>query len=63
MFKGSVGRTDLPGGNPSELMESIKKKILPLPDNTAIYSGHGPKTILGDEKKKNPFITGKVNLM
>ena len=63
VFKGSVGRTDLPGGNPNELMESIKQKILPLPDNTTIYSGHGPKTILGDEKKKNPFITGKVNLM
>ena len=44
-------------------MESIKQKILPLPDNTTIYSGHGPNTILGDEKKKNPFITGKVNLM
>ena len=63
LFNGSIGRTDLPGGNPNELMESIKQKILPLPDNTTIYSGHGPKTILGDEKKKNPFITGKVNLM
>ena len=63
IFKGSVGRTDLPGGNPNELMKSIRQKILPLPDNTIIYPGHGPKTILKDEKKNNPFITGKVNLM
>ena len=63
IFKGSVGRTDLPGGNPNELMKSIEQKILPLPDNTIIYSGHGPETILGDEKKNNPFITGKVKLM
>ena len=63
IFKGSVGRTDLPGGNPNELMDSIKQKILPLPDSTTIYSGHGPETILGYEKKNNPFIIGKVNLM
>ncbi|SVB68223.1 uncharacterized protein METZ01_LOCUS221077 [marine metagenome] len=63
IFKGSVGRTDLPGGNPRELMKSIKEKILPLPDNTIIYPGHGPETILGEEKKSNPFITGKVNLI
>jgi len=63
IFKGSVGRTDLPGGNPNELMNSIKQKILPLPDSTTIYSGHGPETILGYEKKNNPFIIGKVNLM
>ena len=63
IFKGSVGRTDLPGGNTNELMDSIKQKILPLPDSTIIYPGHGPETILGDEKKNNPFITGRVNLM
>ena len=63
IFKGSVGRTDLPGGNPRELMKSIQEKILPLPDNTIIYPGHGPETILGEEKKSNPFITGKVNLI
>ena len=44
-------------------MQSIKQKILPLPDETVIYSGHGPETILGYERKNNPFITGKVNLM
>ena len=63
IFKGSVGRTDLPGGNSNELMESIKEKILPLPNNTKIYPGHGPVTFLEDEKKNNPFITGRVNLM
>jgi len=63
IFKGSVGRTDLPGGNPNELMKSIKEKILPLPNNTIIYPGHGPETFLEDEKKNNPFITGRVNLM
>ena len=63
IFKGSVGRTDLPGGNPRQLMVSIKDKILPLPDNTIIYSGHGPETILEEEKRNNPFITGKVNII
>ena len=63
IFKGSVGRTDLPGGNPLELMESIKEKILPLPENTIIYPGHGTKTTLKEEKENNPFITGKVNII
>ena len=63
IFKGSVGRTDLPGGNPRQLMDSIKDKILPLPGNTIIYPGHGPKTILDEEKRTNPFITGKVNII
>ena len=63
IFKGSVGRTDLPGGNPNELMNSIRQKILPLPDSTTIYPGHGPETTLGHERENNPFITGKVNLM
>jgi len=63
IFKGSVGRTDLPGGNPRQLMDSIKDKILHLPDNTIIYPGHGPETILEEEKRNNPFITGKVNII
>ena len=44
-------------------MKSIKEKILPLPDDTKIYPGHGPETILKEEKKNNPFITGKVNII
>ncbi len=63
VFKGSVGRTDLPGGNAEQLMESINNKILPLPDDTIIYSGHGPKTKLGIEKIENPYINGKLRLV
>ena len=51
IFKGSVGRTDLPGGNYEILINSIKQEIIILPDNTKIYSGHGPSTILENEKK------------
>ena len=63
IFQGAVGRTDLPGGNAKELMESIKAKILPLPDETVIYPGHGPKTILGEERKHNPYINGTLRLV
>ena len=63
IFKGSVGRTDLPGGSSAELMNSIRNKILPLPDNTKIFPGHGPETILEFERRYNPFITGKVNTL
>ncbi|MCW5829120.1 MAG: MBL fold metallo-hydrolase [Deltaproteobacteria bacterium] len=56
IFQGSVGRTDLPGGNYDTLIESIRTKILPLPDDTLIYSGHGPVTTLGHERRRNPFI-------
>ena len=63
VFKGSVGRTDLPGGNSEQLMKSINDKILPLPDDTTIYSGHGPITNLGTEKNENPYINGRVRLI
>ena len=63
VFKGSVGRTDLPGGNSEQLMKSINDKILPLPDDTTIYSGHGPITNLGTEKNENPYINGRVRLL
>ena len=63
IFQGAVGRTDLPGGNAEELMESIKTKILPLPDDTIIYPGHGPKTTLGEERKHNPYINGRLRLV
>tara|TARA_B100001113_G_scaffold343080_1_gene329999 strand:+ start:258 stop:896 length:639 start_codon:yes stop_codon:yes gene_type:complete len=56
IFKGSVGRTDLPGGNYETLINSIKTEIILLPENTKIYSGHGPSTILGNEKKNNPYM-------
>lgn len=56
IFQGSIGRTDLPGGNYDTIIRSIQTKILPLPDDTLIYSGHGPVTSLGHERKRNPFI-------
>ena len=56
IFKGSIGRTDLPGGDYKVLLESINKEIIRLPNETQIYSGHGPSTVLSEEKKHNPFI-------
>jgi hydroxyacylglutathione hydrolase len=56
LFNMGIGRTDLPGGDFHTLMESIKTKILTLPDETVVYSGHGPQTTVGREKGGNPFI-------
>ncbi|MDR3286669.1 MAG: MBL fold metallo-hydrolase [Prevotellaceae bacterium] len=56
LFAGSIGRTDLPGGDYDVLMNSIKKLML-LPDDTNVFCGHGPKTTIGCEKSTNPFIT------
>ena len=58
LFAGSIGRTDLPGGSTEQLMDSLFKKILPLGDDVTVYSGHGPTTTIGEEKKTNPFLTG-----
>jgi hydroxyacylglutathione hydrolase len=55
IFQESIGRTDLPGGSHNQLIESIKTKILTLPDNTLIYPGHGPETSVSREKRSNPF--------
>jgi glyoxylase-like metal-dependent hydrolase (beta-lactamase superfamily II) len=56
IFKDGVGRTDLPGANPLDLIKSIREQIFPLPDSLAIYSGHGPATTWGREKEHNPYI-------
>ncbi|MDR3745890.1 MAG: MBL fold metallo-hydrolase [Acidobacteriaceae bacterium] len=56
LFAGSVGRTDLPGGNGAALIRSIHNKLLPLPDSTVVIAGHGPKTTIGEERKTNPFL-------
>jgi hydroxyacylglutathione hydrolase len=56
IFNGSIGRTDLPGGNYQTLMDSIHQKILVLPSETVIYSGHGPETTIQEEIKHNPFL-------
>jgi hydroxyacylglutathione hydrolase len=56
LFCGSVGRTDLPGGDWDELMESIRSRLLCLPDQTPLLPGHGPRTTVGDERRDNPFL-------
>ena len=56
LFAGSVGRTDLFGGNMEVLMRSIGERLLTLPDETRVYSGHGPQTTIGNERAHNPFL-------
>lgn len=56
LFKMGIGRTDLPGGDYQTLMESIRNKLLTLPDETIVYSGHGPPTTIGAERSNNPFL-------
>ena len=58
IFAGSVGRTDLPGGDWNTLEKSIKEQIFTLPDETRLLSGHGPETTVGEEKRSNPFVSG-----
>ena len=58
LFAGSVGRVDLPGGSMEVLMRSIEERLLPLPDDTRVLSGHGPETTIGRERMTNPFLRG-----
>jgi glyoxylase-like metal-dependent hydrolase (beta-lactamase superfamily II) len=62
LFAGSIGRTDLPGGDTETLLSSIRGKLLTLPDETVVYPGHGPPTTIGRERRTNPFLTGAVRL-
>jgi len=55
LFAGSIGRTDLPGGDYSVLIASIQNKLFPLGDDVTVYTGHGPETTIGHEKRTNPF--------
>jgi len=56
LFNRSIGRTDLPGGDHETLLKNIREKLFVLPDETKVYSGHGPVTTIGEEKKYNPFL-------
>jgi glyoxylase-like metal-dependent hydrolase (beta-lactamase superfamily II) len=56
LFKGGIGRTDFVMGNHQQLLDSIRTKLFTLPDDTVVYSGHGPETTIGFEKKTNPFL-------
>ncbi len=59
LFAGSVGRTDLFGGDMEVLVRSINERLLTLPDETGVYPGHGPRTTIGDERAYNPFLRGE----
>jgi glyoxylase-like metal-dependent hydrolase (beta-lactamase superfamily II) len=56
LFAGSVGRTDLPGGNPQQIIHSIESRLLRLPDETKVLPGHGPATTIGAERRSNPWL-------
>lgn len=59
LFNGSIGRTDLPGGDFDTLARSIREKLYTLPDKTVVHCGHGPSTTIGREKRSNPFVKGE----
>lgn len=56
LFSGSVGRSDLPGGNQEQLIAAIHEKLMSLPDEVVVYPGHGPKTTIGQERHSNPYL-------
>jgi hydroxyacylglutathione hydrolase len=56
LFAGSIGRTDLPGGNTKQLLQSVNNRLLTLPDETKVLPGHGPSTSIGEEREANPFL-------
>jgi len=60
LFAGSIGRSDLPGGDHETLMRSIREVLLRFPDDTAVHPGHGPDTTIGHERRTNPFLTGAM---
>jgi glyoxylase-like metal-dependent hydrolase (beta-lactamase superfamily II) len=60
LFRSSIGRTDLPGGDFDTLIASIHRKLFVLPDTVTVYPGHGPETTLGEEKASNPFCALKL---
>jgi glyoxylase-like metal-dependent hydrolase (beta-lactamase superfamily II) len=60
LFAGSIGRTDLPGGDYPTILDSLARVCLTLPDETEVLPGHGPRTTIGTERASNPFLAGLV---
>ncbi|TWT46112.1 putative metallo-hydrolase [Phycisphaerae bacterium RAS1] len=61
LFAGGIGRVDFPGSSGARLIGNIRKHLLSLPDDTIVYSGHGPTTTIGRERRSNPFLTGQID--
>jgi glyoxylase-like metal-dependent hydrolase (beta-lactamase superfamily II) len=57
LFAGSIGRTDFPGSDHTQFIRNIREQLLSLPPETVIYSGHGPTSTIGNERKSNPFLS------
>ena len=62
LFAGSIGRTDLPGGNGQQILRSLRDRLLILPDLTRVLPGHGPETTIGEERQSNPFLQPKFRM-
>jgi glyoxylase-like metal-dependent hydrolase (beta-lactamase superfamily II) len=61
LFEGSIGRTDLPGGDHAAMLRSLSAKVLPLDDDTVVLPGHGDTTTIGQERRSNPYLTALAN--
>lgn len=61
LFRGSIGRYDLPGGNYAQLLESIRTQLVPLGDTVRVFPGHGPETTIGTERRTNPFLLAEFS--
>jgi hydroxyacylglutathione hydrolase len=62
LFAGSIGRTDLPGGDGKQILRSLRERLLVLPDDTRVLPGHGPETTIGEERQSNPFLQPKFRM-
>jgi hydroxyacylglutathione hydrolase len=62
LFAGSIGRTDLPGGDSHQILRSLRDRLLLLPDATRVVPGHGPETSIGEERHSNPFLQPKFRM-
>ena len=62
LFAGSIGRTDLWGGDSSQILSSLRGKLMELDDDAEVITGHGPSTTIGVERRSNPFITGQSRI-